>query len=397
LLDRPLQALTEADLQDLVDRAIQEDKYIDYKDSLPSPSREGGVEFLADVSAFANAAGGHLVYGMVEKRGSDGRPTGIPERLEGLGGVNTDAEVLRLESVVRDGIKPRIPGVAMRPIGLAKGNSSIVIRVPRSWAAPHVVDYQGHWRFYARSSAGKYPLDVGELRAAFNQAELTSRQVSDFRIERVAKIVSGETPVPLAEGAKTALHLIPLSSFDPSRRYDVTATRQSLLPIYGGSSGQRTNFEGIVSYSCGGQRDCTGYVQVFRSGKVEAVDAELLETRDGQKFIPSEAFEGSLIGATDLYRTILMALQISPPVVVTLSLLGVRGYSMAVSPRLQSVGWVRGQYLIDRDDLLVPETTVEDLESDGSAILRPLFDSVWNAAGWDRCMNYDDAGDWNPR
>jgi hypothetical protein len=27
-------------------------------------------------------------------------------------------------------------------------------------------------------------------------------------------------------------------------------------------------------------------------------------------------------------------------------------------------------------------------------VMRPVFYSVWNAAGWPRSMNYDDAGNW---
>jgi hypothetical protein len=27
-------------------------------------------------------------------------------------------------------------------------------------------------------------------------------------------------------------------------------------------------------------------------------------------------------------------------------------------------------------------------------VIRPVFDSIWNAAGWPRSMNYDEAGEW---
>jgi hypothetical protein len=29
--------------------------------------------------------------------------------------------------------------------------------------------------------------------------------------------------------------------------------------------------------------------------------------------------------------------------------------------------------------------------------LRPLFDAVWNAAGWERSFNYDEKGKWTRR
>jgi len=48
-------SINEALLQSLVDNSVSEKKTIEYKQSLPSNSYEDIKEFLADVSAFANA------------------------------------------------------------------------------------------------------------------------------------------------------------------------------------------------------------------------------------------------------------------------------------------------------------------------------------------------------
>ena len=101
---KPLESLDEADLKALVTNQVSEWKFIEYKEQLPTNADSSRKDFLGDVSSFANASGGHLVYGMREK-------SGVPVALLGLPGINPDSEILRLESMTRDGIDPRIPGI----------------------------------------------------------------------------------------------------------------------------------------------------------------------------------------------------------------------------------------------------------------------------------------------
>ncbi len=161
LSDKQLDSIHEDDLQDLIDNKVSERKIIEYKQSLPSNSHEDKREFLADVSSFANAAGGHLIYGIREE-------SGIPVELCGIQITNADAEILRLENIIRGCIEPGIPGEHMWPIPLQTSRVAIIIRIPRSWALPHVVKFERHWRSYSRNSAGKYPLDVSEVKALFD-------------------------------------------------------------------------------------------------------------------------------------------------------------------------------------------------------------------------------------
>jgi len=62
---------------------------------LPSGSDADKKEFQADVTSFANAAGGDLVFGIEEKQDDQGRNTGIPLRVVGLSG-NAGAELPRV-------------------------------------------------------------------------------------------------------------------------------------------------------------------------------------------------------------------------------------------------------------------------------------------------------------
>lgn len=159
LIDKPLNLIAEQDLLDLISNQVREDKRIEFKLTLPGNSDKEKKEFLADISSFANASGGDLIFGMKAQ-------AGLPSNLVGLQLASLDAEILRLENILRDGLDPRIPNVGIQGVTL-KSASALVIRVPRSWIPPHRVKYGGTSRFYSRNSAGKYELDVSEMRPLF--------------------------------------------------------------------------------------------------------------------------------------------------------------------------------------------------------------------------------------
>ena len=146
---RPLDSIDEADLLALIDNGIAESKGIEYKKALFGSAESAKREFLADVSSFANASGGHLVFGIREKGG-------VATKICGLGDLDKDSEILRIENLLRDGLEPRIPGVAIKAISLTKNGTALVIHVPKRWASPHRVTLKGHGHFYSRNSAGKY-------------------------------------------------------------------------------------------------------------------------------------------------------------------------------------------------------------------------------------------------
>lgn len=148
LRNKQLDSITEADLQELVSNKVREVKTVEYKQALPGNSDGERREFLYDVSSFANASGGDLIYGMKED-------DGVASEVSGLQVGNVDNEILRLESIIRTGIEPRIPGLSVHPVPLQSAGVAIVIRVPRSFALPHVVKYGGSFKFYSRNSAGK--------------------------------------------------------------------------------------------------------------------------------------------------------------------------------------------------------------------------------------------------
>ncbi len=388
-LDAPLIILTTDDLSALQDNRVQEGKTFEYKRSLPGNSYEDKKEFLSDVSSFANASGGHILYGIVEEEG-------IPAAISGLRDINSDTEILRLENLLRDCIQPRIPGVTIKAISLPESKVVIVVRVPKSWAQPHAVVFQGHWRFYSRTSAGKYPLDVPELRAAFLLSETASEAIRFFRIERLSVISAEETPVPLRGSAKLVLHVVPLSILDRTTWVDVASMgshRSTLAPLGRPGFDHRFNLDGFLTYTRS-SADCAGsYVQLFRNGSIEAVEASILNSIDEERFprIPSTFLEQALLDALPRFIRAQQQLRVSIPLFVMLSLIGLDGHRLAVQnpPILDP-----HRYVIDRKDLILPEVLIDDYDSDWERVMQPIFDALWNAAGWPRCGDYTEDGKW---
>ena len=161
----------------------------------------------------------------------------------------------------------------------------------------------------------------------------------------------------------------------------------------GNSVDWRITFDGIMTYLRDSEKGfALYYTHVFNNGILEAVDAFTLRIRNGEKIIPSISFEKKLVNAYNKYLKSFKKHQIDIPIWGCLSLLDVKGYTMGVN----NFNW--GEEIpIDREELIVPEIKIESYKQIADKILRPAFDSIWNACGYDKSRNYDENGNWNPK
>jgi hypothetical protein len=255
----PLGDITEGHLQRLVAAQAAESLHVEYKRETYGTNDDQRREFLADVSSFANSAGGDLVIGMIA---ANGIPTGVyPFMGDG------DAEQLRLEQMARDGLSPRIPNLQTRAVPLSGGGLVVVVRVPKSYHPPHRIIFKNSGRFWARSSAGKYEPNVEELRRIFTEAPLLAERARAFRIERTAQIAARETPVNLKDGGVLVLHIMPFAAFDFGHSLsldDVSEYPERFPPIKGTAHHRQITFDGFLTASTAGDlfgaaaRVCTG-------------------------------------------------------------------------------------------------------------------------------------------
>ncbi len=377
--------ISEADLIDLIQAARPEGLTIEYKRDPYGNSDADKKEALKDITSFANSAGGHLIIGMEEAKG-------VPTGLTGLPNRDPDAEIGRLESMVREGVEPRIVGVRMRAICLSGGGTALVIRIPRSWNPPHRVRTGGHNRFYVRNSGGAHETSVEELRVLLTFAADVHQRMKSFRAERIATIVAGQGPCRLPTGGRLFLHLVPLSAFGQAAQIDVERAYacHSQFPTIGRSSWtRRFNLDGSINVA-GGEERC-GYTQVFRNGIVEATFAGILFDRNGMTILPHAIAE--IVQALSSYFEGLRELDVPMPIVLMISYEGVVGARLGIKLEWHS-DVERIEPFPPVDPLLLPAVIVEDYgnQEDYARALRPIFDALWNGAGFARCPFYDADG-----
>jgi len=388
MINKHLDKIDISDLKQLQSNAVSEGKTIEYKKLLPTNSYADRKEFLADISSFSNASGGDLIFGILEENGS-------PKSIDGLEIESVDEEIRKYENIIRDGIEPRII-FATRAVNVSGKKNIFIFRVNKSWVEPHRVIYEGHDKFYSRNSAGKYALDTNELKSAFNLSQTLTEQINKFKTERITQLISDNLPLLFYDGGKIVLHLIPLESFSPNYRIDLNPIINEpakLKPIYASGWSYRINLEGVLSYSGDRNDKSHSYIQLYRNGIIEAVEGLMLSAEREKKYIPSVAYEIELIKSLREFLNLTKELGINMPIVIFLTLIGVNGYEMAVD-RMRFWG---DYYKIDKDILQLPETLIESYNTEPKDILRPMFDLVWNACGFKRSYNFDEAGNWTAK
>jgi hypothetical protein len=383
MIPRPLNDIADADLSALISNGVAVGRTIDYKRALPGNADADKKEFLADASSFANSGGGDLVFG-IEEAG------GLPTQIIGVQAADLDLEIRRLDSILAAGLSPRIR-YGMKTVTMAAGERLLVMRVERSWAGPHRVIFQQHDKFYGRNSAGKYPLDVNELRAAFTLSSTAAERIKAFRTDRIIALSNNQTPLPFLDSPKVVLHCIPLEAFASSLQYDVRAVYDNpvaLSPMGTTNWDRRLNLDGVLAF--GTQQPCPSYTQLYRNGVLEAVQGRILAHEyEDRMVIPSVSYERYILEYLPRCFRLLEGIGVNGPVVVALTLLKTAGLHMGVNNL-----WGQPGYPIDTDSLILPEVIVDSLTTSPNQVLRPLFDLVWNACGLPSSTNFDTNGTW---
>jgi hypothetical protein len=379
LFDKPLESITEADLASLMDNEVREGYQIEYKQSVAFREKQDKLDFLAAVTSFANSVGGDLLIGVTAA-------SGIPVAIPGWEGIDVDQEKLRIENLLRDQVEPRV-AFSIHEIRLSNGNVVVLLRVPWSWAQPHMVRMDQVNRFYYRHSAGKDIMNVSQLRAAFALTTRLEEQIAGFRHQRNSGIKAGSVGhLTTPAGPTVVVHLLPFEAFRSGFTLDVEAAmehaRGRMLPLGTGSNGHRFNLDGIYCFD--GISPCNAYTQIFRNGIMETASRNVLAVYE-RKLIPCGSLTTHVLGhlrsAVAFYRQV----NVPPPLVAMMSLLGVDEYEFATS----GDGLGHYTYAVDRDDLILPGTLVQDYTQPPVDICRPMFDALYNAAGFPKWPDYE--------
>lgn len=382
----------ETHLRRLLAAGSAESRDIEYKLQPYTDSENDKAECLADVSSFANTAGGDILIGVDAKKGV---PVGLAPLVD-----SADSEILRIEDLVRSSLQPRV-ALRCRAIPIVEGGHVLLLRIPRSYNPPHrlVRNGKGQNRFYARHSAGKYEPNVDELRALFTLAPTLAERIRDFRVERIAKIAAGLAPTTLQAPDAIVLHIVPLSAFGLGASISLAQVNETphAFPPFGSRAPayRLINFDGALSLSNadGPAKAQRAYVQVFRSGIVESVYAGFAnrQAQPGYPMIKVPTIEGTILTNGLRYLQSLVALGVEPPFAIVLSLVNVKAITVAYAHS----GWPDTDEIvaIDRDQLHFGEVVLESLPVSNQAFaaaIRPIFEQLAHTAGLAASPSFDD-------
>ena len=150
---------------------------LDYKAS-PSLTKDNKArdELCKDVSAFANSAGGQIIYGIEER---DRKPVKVDQ--------GSDVTREWIEQVIDSNVQPRIEGLLITPVPVGNGRHAYVLTIPQaSGRAPHQAPDH---KYYKRQNFQSVPMEDYEIRDAFRRATTPDLYVElSFAMELIANI-----------------------------------------------------------------------------------------------------------------------------------------------------------------------------------------------------------------
>ena len=153
---------TEDDLKFLVTSKAKESLVLEYKRCAALVNNDlRKNELSKDVSAFANSAGGTIVYGIIETKNL---PTAVDEGYD-----PTKISREWLEQVINSRIQRKIDGIHINQVDIDDGKKVVyVVTIPQSLRAPHMAADN---KYYKRHNFQSIPMEDYEVRDVMNRSE----------------------------------------------------------------------------------------------------------------------------------------------------------------------------------------------------------------------------------
>ncbi|MGD0856099.1 MAG: ATP-binding protein [Dehalococcoidia bacterium] len=191
--DKTIDEITDEEIDSLVQERSPERQHLEFKARYDIKDGADKLEVLRDIASLANGGGGYLIVGMQDN--GKGQACGyVPEKKEHLEKIKQSIQQLCI-----DHIADRIPHMELK-IRAPKNNPILVIKIPDSTLAPHMVTLERRTDFYTRYNDGKREMSVSEIRRGFqadnNQTMLTTMGTKlDKILENQANITPAEIKI----------------------------------------------------------------------------------------------------------------------------------------------------------------------------------------------------------
>lgn len=390
MIDKKIEDITKEDLIELINNQVPENRTLEYKSALTIGQDKEKKEFLADVSSFANCIGGDLIIGIEEDENEK-----TPINICGISYTNQDELFRQIESIIRDSFSPRILNVQLQIVPVEEKNV-LIIRIPQSIIAPHRIEFKEWSRFYTRNNKGKYPMDVNELRLAFNSGIDLSQRIESYKTNRYFDIISNKYNRLENNKPIFVVHYIPLSALNNSiSKFSIKDIKQAIQnsnsSAFGNTSFPQITIDGAYiphsSYE-------DSYAKFINNGIIEKASTKFFEANFTITSIsPSITLNNIYIG--DIYSKLINdfneikgfynSLGINTPLMISCAFLNASNYTI---PSTRSFHHILGQ--IDKDILCIDDLYVENIAEQNEIVLKPIFDSIYNACGYEKSPYFDE-------
>ena len=151
----------QARLESYITNQIEENLMLDYKSAGALAKTDGKrSEVTKDVSAFANPAGGTIIYGIKEH--DDQTKKHLPEKIDPIDRTQLSKEWL--EQVIGN-IRPRIDAISIHPVPLNGISTQVayVVEIPRGITAHQATDHR-YYRRYNFESVSMEDYEIQDIR-----------------------------------------------------------------------------------------------------------------------------------------------------------------------------------------------------------------------------------------
>ena len=360
--------ITEIELQDienLIKDQEAENKQLEYKGEIQEDKKEKNIINKA-VCGFANADGGLFIYGLEEDENKN------PTLIRGISLEDTswDEKKRSILSTI-ESIEPRV-NVEIKEIELDDGKFIIIIKVPKSWNAPHCIKRKNgkNRSFYIRRDGSTNPMEFEEIKDMFDLNSSLLEKVNNYRNDRVSFWSSKNK-----DKYKVIFHAIPFDSFSINQidfKKARTVLNKEFLWGYFFS-----DFEGLFS----DERLYKG--KLFRNGIFEIVLEEYRDEGGVNVGNPYLEFQKFVKDSLEVYDE----LGISCPIVYFVTFTNVKGRNMLQKPMEHYV-------LTDAErDTLNPVGIIIKDKNQIADYAYNMFVPIWNHFGKNVDYRFDDSND----
>lgn len=382
-----LSEITEQDLQKLIDDQVQQRDIIEYKSAMYDHSDEDKREMLKDITSMANHRGGYLIIGVEEDK------EGIPLELVGIDAGN---HVERIMDSCLDNVDKRIIGLEVEDVPLSTEKVVVIVCIPESINAPHMITFKGLNQFWRRHGRQKEKMTVDEIGEAFEKRLSNLNRLDRFLFTRKAEIlesigdktymVISSSPAYLRAEAILDIHdknLRGILSNPPAFRgtFGSINCGQPYPTINGLRADNRNPYwesEPIEG----------NYLEVFRNGYIEY--GRFLP-KNGEYFrftsLQNAAYIVNFVMFIEKIYGIYLPMM---PLVLNLAIINARGMWLGTGGRFD-----------DDDDRLVKwqgrhleleKFYIENLAEEAKLLPKRISDRIWQAFHRDKAVIFDDEG-----